>query len=78
MCQAIATTLSSPAPSAPSGMSHSIASYIGYDNFSTQHCAFLAASVAHHEPEHFSQAVTDPNWHHTMAQEISTLEVNDT
>jgi len=47
-------------------------------NFSTQHRAFLAAITSHHGPQHFSQAVTDPNWRHAMAQEISALEDNNT
>ncbi|GKE04758.1 hypothetical protein Tco_1396776, partial [Tanacetum coccineum] len=30
------------------------------------------------EPTHFTQAITDPNWHDAMSKEIDDLERNDT
>jgi len=75
VCHAIEAP-SSSIPSASSGMSHPLAHYISYDNFSPLHRAFLASITSHTEPRHYSYAIRDPNWHATMSNAISALEAN--
>ncbi|GJU50618.1 retrovirus-related pol polyprotein from transposon TNT 1-94 [Tanacetum coccineum] len=47
-------------------------------NFSTLHAQFLVAVTMGNEPTHFTQAITNPNWHEAMSKEIDDLERNDT
>ena len=63
---------------ATSGIAHPISHYVSYDKFSPSHRAFLAAITSIDEPTLFSQTVKNPQWREAMANEIATLEANNT
>ncbi|KAD2804249.1 hypothetical protein E3N88_37626 [Mikania micrantha] len=57
---------------------HPLAHYISYNNFSTNHKAFLTAIDSLDEPKNFKQASQDLKWREAMEREIRALEQNDT
>ncbi|KAD0786919.1 hypothetical protein E3N88_43719 [Mikania micrantha] len=57
---------------------HPLAHYISYNNFSTNHKAFLAAIDSHDEPKSFKEASQDDRWKDAMQKEIKALEQNGT
>ncbi|KAD7478862.1 hypothetical protein E3N88_01998 [Mikania micrantha] len=57
---------------------HPLAHYISYENFSTNHKAFMSAIDSHDEPKSFKQASQDKRWQEDMQNEIKALEQNDT
>ncbi|KAD6119214.1 hypothetical protein E3N88_10485 [Mikania micrantha] len=57
---------------------HPLANYISYNNFSSNHKAFLSAITAHDEPKTFAQASQDERWIEAMSKEVQALEQNKT
>ncbi|KAM0044971.1 putative RNA-directed DNA polymerase [Helianthus debilis subsp. tardiflorus] len=67
-----------PASNQASSTVHPLAHYISYNNFSTNHKAFLSAIDSLVEPKTFKQASQDKNWREAMTKEIKALEQNGT
>ena len=63
---------------APSVLSQPFFHVISHDCFSQSYQALLAAITTQEEPKYFTQDIQDPLWRDAMAQEISTLEKNET
>ena len=55
-----------------------IANYVTCTNFFVLHQNFLAAITKETKPKYYHEAVKDPRWRDTMAEEIQVLEKNST
>lgn len=69
---------SSPSSQHTPGVAYPLTYYVNCENFSMQHCRFLAAITSGREPVHFSEAAQDAKWRLAMQQELQALESNGT
>ena len=74
--QASDASLTSSPQASSSGTPYPLVNYITCNNFSNRHKAFNITKII--EPRSYQEAVNDPRWCKTMAEEISALEENQT
>ncbi|KAJ0466590.1 putative RNA-directed DNA polymerase [Helianthus annuus] len=67
-----------PPPDQAASTIHPLTYYLSYDNFSSNHKAFLSAIDSCHEPKNFIQASQDPLWREAMEKEVKSLQDNGT
>lgn len=51
-------------------MRHPISNFVSYENFSTNHKAYMTTIILNDEPRSSNQASQDERWQHAMQQEI--------
>ncbi|KAJ0592862.1 putative RNA-directed DNA polymerase [Helianthus annuus] len=77
----VTPSVNHPTPASNRGTSkvdYPISNFVSYDNFTTNHKAFLTAITKNDEPKNYKQATQDTRWCEAMQKEIKALEKNKT